>query len=50
MDAIAIWNYSNYSKDLDEGAGYHFNSNQSRLHSALNIGDSIWLVTRVVVS
>ncbi len=49
MDAIAIWNYSNYRKDLDEGAGYHFNSNQSRLHSALNIGDSIWLVTRVVV-
>ena len=49
MDAIAIWNYSNYRKDLDEGAGYHFNSNQSRLHSAVNIGDSIWLVTRVVV-
>lgn len=49
MDTIAIWNYSNFLKDLDEGAGYHFNSNQSRLHSALNIGDSIWLVTRVVV-
>jgi len=49
MDAIAIWNYSNYCKDLDEGAGYHFNSNQMRLHLALNLGDSLWLVTRVVV-
>lgn len=49
MDAIAIWNYSNYRKDLDEGAGYHFNSNQMRLHLALNLGDSLWLVMRVVV-
>ena len=50
MDAIAIWNYWNYRKDLDVGAGFHFNSNQSRLHSALNVGDSLWLVTRAVVN
>lgn len=50
MDAIAIWNYSNYRKDIDVGAGFHFNSNQPRLHTALNIGDSLWLVTRVVVN
>jgi hypothetical protein len=49
MDAIAIWNYSNYRKDLDVGAGFNFNSNQQRLHTAINIGDSLWLVTRVVV-
>ena len=49
MDAIAIWNYSNYRKDIDAGAGFHFNSNQVRLHTTLNIGDSLWLVTRVVV-
>lgn len=48
MDAIAIWNYSNYRKDLDAGAGFHFNSNQQRLHTALNVGDSLWLVTRIV--
>jgi 5-methylcytosine-specific restriction enzyme A len=50
MDAIAIWNYSNYRKDLDLGAGFHFNSNQSRLHTALNTGDSLWLVTRIVAN
>lgn len=50
MDAIAIWNFSNYRKDLDAGAGFHFNSNQSRFHTALNIGDSLWLVTRIVAN
>ena len=50
MDAIAIWNHSNYRKDLDVGAGFHFNSNQSRLHTALDIGDSLWLVTRIVAN
>jgi hypothetical protein len=49
MDALMIWKYSNYLNDIDAGAGFHFNSNQSRLHTALNIGDSLWLVTRVVV-
>jgi 5-methylcytosine-specific restriction enzyme A len=49
MDAIAIWNYSNYLKDIDVGAGFHYNSNQSRLHISLNIGDSLWLITRIVI-
>jgi len=49
MDALMIWKYSNYLSDINAGAGFHFNSNQSRLHTALNIGDSLWLVTRVVV-
>lgn len=49
MHALAIWNYSNYRHDLDAGAGFHFNSNQPRLHLALDIGDSLWLVTRIVV-
>jgi hypothetical protein len=48
MDAIAIWKFSNYQKNIDAGAGFHFNSRQSRLHTALEIGDSLWLVTRVV--
>lgn len=48
MDAIAIWNFSNYRKDIDAGAGFHFHSNQSRLHTALNIGDTLGLVTRIV--
>jgi 5-methylcytosine-specific restriction enzyme A len=44
-DLIAYWRYDNYKRDLEEGAGFHFNSNQERLHSVLDIGDSLWLVT-----
>jgi 5-methylcytosine-specific restriction enzyme A len=35
---------------LDVGAGFHFNSSQRRLHTALEIGDSLWLVTRIVAN
>jgi 5-methylcytosine-specific restriction enzyme A len=48
MDLLAYWRYENYKRDLDEGAGFHFNSKQSRLHTAINIGESLWLITRVV--
>lgn len=48
MDLLAYWRYNNYKRDLDEGAGFHFNSKQSRLHTAINIGESLWLFTRVV--
>lgn len=45
MDLMAYWRWDNYVQDLDEGAGFNFNSNQSRLHSAINIGERLWLVT-----
>lgn len=48
MDLLAYWRCDNYKRDLDEGAGFHFNSKQSRLHTAINIGESLWLITRVV--
>lgn len=50
MDLLAYWRYDNYKRDLDEGAGFHFNSKQSRLHTAINLGESLWLFTRVVGS
>jgi len=44
-DVLAYWRYDNYKKDIAEGAGFNFNSNQQRLHSLLDEGDSLWLVT-----
>jgi hypothetical protein len=48
MDLLAYWRYDNYLRDLDAGAGFHFNSNQSRLHTEIHIGEKLWLFTRVV--
>lgn len=44
-DLLAYWRYDNYKRDLEEGAGFNFNSNQERLHSVLGHNDSLWLVT-----
>lgn len=48
MDLLAYWRYDNYLRDLDEGAGFNFNSSQSRLHTAIQLGERLWLFTRVV--
>lgn len=45
MDLMAYWRWDNYVRDLDEGAGFHFNSNQERLHSEIEIGERLWLIT-----
>ena len=45
MDLLAYWRWDNYVRDLDEGAGFHFNSQQRRLHSAVDLGERLWLVT-----
>jgi hypothetical protein len=45
MDMLAYWKWENYVRDLDEGAGFNFNSNQERLHSALKPGERLWLVS-----
>jgi 5-methylcytosine-specific restriction endonuclease McrA len=47
MDLLAYWRIDNYRRDLDAGAGFHFNSRQPRLHTAINIGESLWLFTRL---
>ena len=47
MDLLAYWRYDNYQLDLDAGAGFHFNSRQSRLHTAINKGERVWLFTRL---
>ena len=44
-DILAYWRYDNYMRDLAEGAGFNFNSKQARLHSVLNEGESLWLIT-----
>ena len=44
-DLMAYWRWDVYVRDLDEGAGFHFNSRQSRLHSVIDIGERLWLVT-----
>jgi len=45
MDLLAYWRWDIYRRDLDEGAGFNFNSRQSRLHSAIEPGERLWLVT-----
>lgn len=45
MDLLAYWRWDNYVSDLEDGAGFHFNSNQARLHDRLALGESLWIVT-----
>lgn len=48
MDLLAYWRVDNYRRDLDAGAGFHFNSKQSRLHTAIDLGETLWVFTRIV--
>jgi 5-methylcytosine-specific restriction endonuclease McrA len=45
MHLLAYWRWDNYVRDLDEGAGFNFNSKQPRLHSAIELGETLWLFT-----
>ena len=45
MHLLAYWRCDNYVRDLDKGAGFNFNSKQSRLHSAIELGETLWLFT-----
>jgi 5-methylcytosine-specific restriction endonuclease McrA len=47
MDLLAYWRIDNYRRDIEGGAGFHFNSRQPRLHTAINIGETLWLFTRL---
>ncbi|MEI7822018.1 MAG: HNH endonuclease signature motif containing protein [Verrucomicrobiota bacterium] len=48
MDLLAYWRFDNYRHDLDDGAGYNFNSKQPRLHTVPALGDTVWLFTRII--
>lgn len=45
MDLLVYWRWDNYRRDLDDGAGFNFNSNQRRLHTAIEPGERLWAVT-----
>ena len=45
MHLLAYWRLDNYLRDLDEGAGFNFNSRQPRLHQEIEPGESLWLFT-----
>jgi hypothetical protein len=47
MDLLAYWRIDNYRRDIENGAGFNFNSRQPRLHTAINIGETLWLFTRL---
>ena len=47
MHLLAYWRLDNYLRDLDEGAGFNFNSRQARLHTAIQPGETLWLFTVV---
>src|SRR2546423_7574500 len=47
MHLLAYGRLDNYLRDLDEGAGFNFNSRQGRLHSAIVPGEALWLFTVV---
>jgi hypothetical protein len=47
MHLLAYWRLDNYLRDLDEGAGFNFNSRQPRLHTAITPGETLWLFTVV---
>jgi hypothetical protein len=45
MDLIAIWTWDKYQEDTAEGLAYHYNSSVKRLHSMIEIGETLWVVT-----
>jgi 5-methylcytosine-specific restriction endonuclease McrA len=47
MDLLAHWRIDNYRRDIEAGAGFNFNSRQPRLHTAINVGETLWLFTRL---
>src|SRR5262249_40071060 len=48
MHLLAYWRRDNYVRDLDEGAGFNFNSGQPRLHTEIEVGENLWLWTRLL--
>lgn len=45
MNLLAYWKYNNYEKNTRDGRFFSFNSNQERLHTAIELGERLWLVT-----
>ena len=47
MDLLAHWRLDNYRRDIKGGAGFHLNFRQPGVHTAINIGETLWLFTRL---
>jgi hypothetical protein len=45
MHLPAYWRWNSNVRNLCVGAGFNFNSKQSRLHSAIEVGETLWLFT-----
>ncbi|MCA1625871.1 MAG: HNH endonuclease [Acidobacteria bacterium] len=45
MHFLNYWVYRNYKSDVANGAAFHYNSNQPRFHSKIELGETLWLVT-----
>lgn len=46
MSLLAYWKWDIYCSSLERGECYHFNSKKPRIHKAVEIGDSIWLISQ----
>lgn len=45
MELLAYWRWDNYIEDMKEESGFLFSSNQKRLHSEIDVGERLWIVT-----
>lgn len=45
MHLLYYWKRENYRRDLDYGAGYHLNQQNSLMHE-IEVGESLWAFTR----
>jgi hypothetical protein len=47
MAILIYWKYENYADDTAQGFPYAFNSKQSRLHTATELGEDVFVVSGV---
>jgi hypothetical protein len=47
MSTLIYWKYENYRADVSRGVRFNFNSKQSRLHTATEIGEDVFVVSGV---
>lgn len=47
MDLMAYWKWDNYARDTGDGKAFtfRFNSHRPQLHSAIELGERLWLVS-----
>jgi len=45
MHFLSYWVYQNYKSDIANGAAFHYNSNQPRFHSKIELRETLWSIT-----